>query len=70
MPTFCVPESIYSADCPEVLKSKDLTVPLPDSEEFAFLARRLNYGSNLAQLHADLTGHTACVQELGRRLLG
>ncbi len=50
--------------------AKDLTVPPPDSEEFDFLARRLNYGSNLSQLQADLTGHTACVQELSLRLLG
>jgi glutamate-ammonia-ligase adenylyltransferase len=50
--------------------AKDLTVPSPDTEEFAFLARRLNYGSNLAQLHDDLTRHTANVQELNVRLLG
>jgi glutamate-ammonia-ligase adenylyltransferase len=50
--------------------AKDLTVPAPDTEEFAFLARRLNYGSNLAQLHDDLTRHTANVQELNARLLG
>lgn len=50
--------------------AKDLTVPSPDTEEFAFLARRLNYGSNLAQLRDDLTRHTATVQELNARLLG
>ncbi len=50
--------------------AKDLTVPPPDSEEFDFLARRLNYGSNLAQLWADLTNHMTGVQELSRRLLG
>ncbi len=49
--------------------AKDLTVPLPDSEEFAFLARRLNYGSNVARLQDDLTGHTTYVQELSSRLL-
>ena len=50
--------------------AKDLTVPLPDSEEFAFLARRLRYGSDVAQLREDLIRHTACVQELSVRLLG
>jgi glutamate-ammonia-ligase adenylyltransferase len=50
--------------------AKDLTVPPAGSEEFAFLARRLRYGSDLAQLHDDLTHHTTCVQELSARLLG
>jgi glutamate-ammonia-ligase adenylyltransferase len=50
--------------------AKDLTVPPPDSEEFAFLARRLRYGSELAQLREDLARHTASVQEVSARLLG
>ncbi len=50
--------------------AKDLTVPPDDSEEFAFLARRLRYGGDLAQLRDDLARHTASVQELGARLLG
>ena len=50
--------------------AKDLTVPPPDSEEFGFLARRLNYGSNLDQLWEDLTSHMAGVQALSQRLLG
>jgi glutamate-ammonia-ligase adenylyltransferase len=50
--------------------AKDLTVPPAGSEEFAFLARRLRYGSDVAQLHDDLTRHTACIQELSERLLG
>ena len=50
--------------------AKDLTVPPPESEEFDFLARRLNYGSNLTQLQTDLTNHTTCVQEISQRLLG
>jgi glutamate-ammonia-ligase adenylyltransferase len=50
--------------------ARDLTVPPTDSEEFAFLARRMRYGNNLAQLRDDLTRHTACVQELSVRLLG
>jgi len=48
--------------------TKDLTVPPADSEEFAFLARRLHYGSDLARLRDDLTRHTTCVQELNVRL--
>jgi glutamate-ammonia-ligase adenylyltransferase len=50
--------------------AKDLTVPSEDSEEFAFLARRLRYGDNLAQLRDDLTRHTTFVQELSAQLLG
>jgi glutamate-ammonia-ligase adenylyltransferase len=49
--------------------AKDLTVPQADSEEFAFLARRLRYGSDIAQLQDDLARHTVFVQELGARLL-
>lgn len=47
----------------------DLTVPPPDSEEFAFLARRLNYNGDLARLQDDLSRHTGNVQELSTRLL-
>jgi glutamate-ammonia-ligase adenylyltransferase len=50
--------------------AKDLTVPPDDSEEFAFLARRLRYGVDVAQLRDDLARHTTFVQELGARLLG
>ena len=50
--------------------AKDLTVPPTDSEEFAFLARRLNYGQELDRLRDDLTRHMICVQELSMRLLG
>jgi len=50
--------------------AKDLTVPPADSEEFAFLARRLGYGSEVARLRDDLTRHTTQVQELSTRLLG
>ena len=38
--------------------AKDLTVPPTNSEEFDFLARRLNYGHNPAKLGDDLTNHT------------
>ena len=50
--------------------ARDLTVPPPNSEEFAFLARRQGYGNGLARLRDDLTRHTACVREMSARLLG
>jgi len=50
--------------------AKDLTVPPADSEEFAFLARRLRYGSDTASLRGDLANYTTSVQELSARLLG
>lgn len=50
--------------------ARDLTVPPVDSEEFDFLARRLNHGGSPSQLQEDLTRHTTCVQELSQRLLG
>ncbi len=50
--------------------AQDLTAPPAESEEFAFLARRLRYGSDVAQLREDLIRHTTCVQELSVRLLG
>jgi glutamate-ammonia-ligase adenylyltransferase len=50
--------------------AKDLTVPPANSDEFAFLARRLGYESNVAGLADDLTRHTTNVQELSVRLLG
>ena len=49
--------------------AKDLTVPPADSEAFAFLARRLRYGNDAAQLREDLARYTACVQEQSARLL-
>ncbi|MCB0154636.1 MAG: glutamine synthetase adenylyltransferase, partial [Anaerolineae bacterium] len=50
--------------------AKDLTVPAADSEAFAFLARRLNYGSDqLGHLWDDLMRHTHAVQEINNRLL-
>jgi glutamate-ammonia-ligase adenylyltransferase len=44
--------------------AKDLTIPPAGSEEFAFLARRLRYGSDVAQLRDELTHYTSWVQEL------
>ena len=50
--------------------ARDLTVPPPDSEEFDFLARRLNHGGISTKLQEDLTRHTTCVQDLSQQLLG
>jgi glutamate-ammonia-ligase adenylyltransferase len=50
--------------------SKDLTVPPPHSEEYAFLARRLGYGGAVDLLGVDLTDHITWVQDLTTRLLG
>jgi len=50
--------------------AKDLTVPAPTDEEFAFLARRLNYHDDLIRLQEDLTRHTTFVQDLSLKLLG
>jgi len=41
-----------------------------DTEEYAFLARRLGYEENLAQLRDDLDRHVADVLELSQKLLG
>lgn len=49
--------------------ARDLTVPPANSEEFAFLAGRLDYGSQVARLRDDLTHHMTSVQELSTRLL-
>jgi len=48
--------------------SKDITVPPPESEEFAFLARRLRYGDDLACLQQDLLTYPTQVQEIAARL--
>ena len=49
--------------------TKDLTVPHDDSEEFAFLARRLRYGSDVALLRDELARYTAAVLDVNARLL-
>jgi glutamate-ammonia-ligase adenylyltransferase len=49
--------------------AQDLTVPPAGSEAFAFLARRLRYGNDVAQLSDDLEHHTWRVRELNTRLL-
>jgi glutamate-ammonia-ligase adenylyltransferase len=50
--------------------ARDLTLPPLESEEFAFLARRLGYEDQLARLRSDLDRHVADVLELSQRLLG
>ena len=46
--------------------AKDLTVPPADSEEFEFLARRLDYHADLPRLKSDLERYTQDVQALSR----
>ncbi len=50
--------------------SKDITVPPYESEEFAFLARRLRYGDDTARLRDDLLRYQTEAQEINQRLLG
>lgn len=50
--------------------AKDLTVPTADTEEFAYLARRLGYDDDIGRLSADIQLHTSEVLELSSRLLG
>jgi glutamate-ammonia-ligase adenylyltransferase len=49
--------------------AKDVNVPAYDSEEFAFLARRLRYGDDLLRLRDDLVRYQTDVQEINARLL-
>ena len=49
--------------------SKDLTIPPQNSEEFAFLARRLGYIDEPARLQADLLRHTTWLQRFSSNLL-
>ncbi len=49
--------------------TKDVNIPPFDSEEFAFLARRLQYGSDRKRLQEDLTRYPMDVQELNTILL-
>ena len=50
--------------------AKDVTIPPEDSEEYAFLARRLRYGGDRVQLRHEMLTYAASVQEINRRLLG
>ena len=48
--------------------ARDLTVPPADSDAFGFLARRLDYDTDLDRLRDDLESHARRIQELGRLL--
>ncbi|MCB0275430.1 MAG: glutamine synthetase adenylyltransferase [Calditrichaeota bacterium] len=49
--------------------ARDLTLPPADSREFAFLARRLGYGSDASRLWNDILATTHNVLEISLRLL-
>lgn len=49
--------------------ARDLAVPSADSEEFAYLARRLNYGNRINQLQIDIDSTTNSVSTLFESLL-
>jgi len=50
--------------------ARDITAPPEGSEEFAFLARRMQYGSDTLRLRDELIRYTTDVQEINRRLFG
>ncbi|MDR3572721.1 MAG: hypothetical protein P4L50_02575 [Anaerolineaceae bacterium] len=50
--------------------AKDVTMPGETTEEFAFLARRMNYGESPAILHSEQIRYSQNVLELNTRLLG
>jgi [glutamine synthetase] adenylyltransferase / [glutamine synthetase]-adenylyl-L-tyrosine phosphorylase len=49
--------------------SRDVNIPPHGGEEFAFLARRLQYGADTNRLQEDLTRYPMDVQELNTKLL-
>ncbi len=49
--------------------AKEVSLPRENSDEFAFLARRMNYGSDTARLSSELLRYTEDVRELNARLL-
>jgi glutamate-ammonia-ligase adenylyltransferase len=49
--------------------AKELTVPPTKSEEFAFLAKRLNY-YDTSDLWDDIVNYTDSVQKINKRILG
>jgi glutamate-ammonia-ligase adenylyltransferase len=49
--------------------TRDVNIPQFDSEEFAFLAKRMHYGSETNRLREDLLRYPMDVQELNTRLL-
>ncbi|MFP6762808.1 MAG: glutamine synthetase adenylyltransferase, partial [Planctomycetaceae bacterium] len=48
--------------------ARDLTVPGADSDEFEYLARRLGYSGNIAQLQSDIETTAARVSQIARLL--
>jgi glutamate-ammonia-ligase adenylyltransferase len=49
--------------------ARDLAVPSAETEEFAYLARRLNYGNRTSQLQTDIDSTTNTVTALFETLL-
>jgi len=49
--------------------AKDVNIPPLDTDEFAYLARRLRYGSDTERLAQDLNRYPQDVQELNQKLL-
>jgi len=49
--------------------ARDMTLPEENSEELAFLARRMRYGADIQRLRQDLALHTSAIREVNRRLL-
>jgi glutamate-ammonia-ligase adenylyltransferase len=49
--------------------ARDVTLPSEESEEFSFLTRRMQYGTDPRRLSQELIRYTADVQEINRRLL-
>jgi len=49
--------------------AEDLTLPKPASDEFEFLARRLDYESNHNRLFDDLMRHTGIVERISKHFL-
>jgi glutamate-ammonia-ligase adenylyltransferase len=49
--------------------AKDVNIPPYDSDEFAYLTRRLQYGSDVERLVQDLTRYPQDVLEINNRLL-
>jgi glutamate-ammonia-ligase adenylyltransferase len=49
--------------------ARDITLPEENSEELAFLARRMRYGGDIQRLRQDLTTHTTAIREINRKYL-
>lgn len=49
--------------------AKELTVPKPDSKEYSFLAKSMDYSDDISRLQAELSEHTTKIIDLNKRLL-